>query len=53
MWICRAHKAANPDRFEVNAEARRLYPVLQGIENRYGPTQVHIQVYDGQYFHSV
>lgn len=25
-----------------------MYPPLQGIEERYGPTPVHLQVYDGE-----
>jgi hypothetical protein len=25
------------------------YPALEGIEDRYGPTPVHLQVYDGRY----
>jgi hypothetical protein len=24
-----------------------MYPALKGIEERYGPTKVHLQVYDG------
>ncbi|EIN06782.1 alpha/beta-hydrolase [Punctularia strigosozonata HHB-11173 SS5] len=44
--IYTAHKAAHPERFEIKEEARRLYPALDGIEERYGPTQVHLQVYD-------
>ncbi|KAI0365597.1 alpha/beta-hydrolase [Pilatotrama ljubarskyi] len=42
-----AHKAAHPDKYPVKPEAKRLYPVLNGIEERYGPTKVHLQVYDG------
>ncbi|KAI0332971.1 alpha/beta-hydrolase [Cubamyces sp. BRFM 1775] len=41
-----AHKAAHPDKYPVKSEARLLYPVLNGIEERYGPTKVHLQVYD-------
>ena len=44
---CSAHKAAHPDKYPVKAEARQLYPTLEGIEQRYGPTKVHLQVYDG------
>ncbi|KAI0645263.1 alpha/beta-hydrolase [Trametes meyenii] len=41
-----AHKAAHPDKYPVKPEARLLYPVLNGIEERYGPSKVHLQVYD-------
>ncbi|KLO13653.1 alpha/beta-hydrolase [Schizopora paradoxa] len=41
-----AHKAAHPDRYKVKPEAREMYPSLEGIEERYGPTKVHLQVYD-------
>ncbi|KAI0653965.1 hypothetical protein C8Q70DRAFT_926701 [Cubamyces menziesii] len=41
-----AHKAAHPDKYPVKSEAKLLYPVLNGIEERYGPTKVHLQVYD-------
>ncbi|KAH9889491.1 hypothetical protein C8Q73DRAFT_707875 [Cubamyces lactineus] len=41
-----AHKAAHPDKYPVKSEARLLYPVLNGIEERYGPAKVHLQVYD-------
>ncbi|RPD68091.1 alpha/beta-hydrolase [Lentinus tigrinus ALCF2SS1-7] len=41
-----AHKAAYPDKYPVKPEARELYPALDGIEKRYGPTKVHLQVYD-------
>ncbi|KAH8115380.1 alpha/beta-hydrolase [Phellopilus nigrolimitatus] len=44
--IYSAHKAAHPERYLVKPEARHLYPKLEGIEKRYGPTQVHLQVYD-------
>ncbi|KAI0753082.1 hypothetical protein C8Q80DRAFT_1097008 [Daedaleopsis nitida] len=43
-----AHKAAHPDKYPVKPEARLLYPILDGIEQRYGPTKVHLQVYDGK-----
>ncbi len=42
-----AHKAAHPDKYPVKPQARMLYPALNGIEQRYGPTKVHLQVYDG------
>ncbi|TCD60789.1 hypothetical protein EIP91_009518 [Steccherinum ochraceum] len=41
-----AHKAANPQKYPVTDEVRKIYPALQGIEEKYGPTQVHLQVYD-------
>ncbi|KAL5512614.1 hypothetical protein ACEPAG_3267 [Sanghuangporus baumii] len=44
--IYTAHKAAHPERYPVKPEAKKLYPKLEGIENRYGPTKVHLQVYD-------
>ncbi|KAF9529730.1 hypothetical protein CPB83DRAFT_811822 [Crepidotus variabilis] len=42
-----AHKAAYPERYPIDEQARSLYPVLKGIEDRYKPTSVHLQVYDG------
>ncbi|KAA1470415.1 alpha/beta-hydrolase [Dentipellis sp. KUC8613] len=44
--IYAAHKAAYPEKFPIGEEAKRLYPCLEGIEQRYGPTPVHLQVYD-------
>ncbi|KAL6305246.1 hypothetical protein BKA93DRAFT_825271 [Sparassis latifolia] len=44
--IYSAHKAAYPSRYHVNEEARKLYPPLKNIEQRFGPTKVHLQVYD-------
>ncbi|PCH35593.1 alpha/beta-hydrolase [Wolfiporia cocos MD-104 SS10] len=41
-----AHKAAHPDQHRVKDEAREMYPALRGIEERFGPTKVHLQVYD-------
>ncbi|TFY61715.1 hypothetical protein EVJ58_g4334 [Rhodofomes roseus] len=41
-----AHKAACPERFKIKDEVRELYPILEGIESRYGPTKVHLQVWD-------
>ncbi|EED85396.1 candidate lipase/esterase from carbohydrate esterase family CE10 [Postia placenta Mad-698-R] len=41
-----AHKAAHPDKHHVKDEARKLYPLLEGIESRFGPTKVHLQVWD-------
>lgn len=43
-----AHKAAYPDRFKVKDEARSMYPTYEGIEARYGPTKVHLQIWDGK-----
>ncbi len=45
-----AHKAANPDKYPVKQEARDMYPALEGIEKRFAPTSVHLQVYDGMPF---
>ncbi|EJD08013.1 alpha/beta-hydrolase [Fomitiporia mediterranea MF3/22] len=44
--IYAAHKAAHPERYSVKPEARKLYPKLEGIEERCEPTKVHLQVYD-------
>ncbi|KAL5532041.1 hypothetical protein ACEPAF_5605 [Sanghuangporus sanghuang] len=44
--IYTAQKAAHPERYPVKPEAKKLYPRLEGIEDRYGPTRVHLQVYD-------
>ncbi|KAJ7647735.1 hypothetical protein FB45DRAFT_1052164 [Roridomyces roridus] len=45
--IYTAHKAANPDKYPIlRDDIRKLYPPLEGIESRYGPTKVHLQVYD-------
>ncbi|KAI0079263.1 alpha/beta-hydrolase [Panus rudis PR-1116 ss-1] len=41
-----AHKAAHPDSYPVKEDARAMYPPLQDIEKRFGPTPVHLQVYD-------
>ncbi|KAK0213386.1 alpha/beta-hydrolase [Desarmillaria ectypa] len=43
-----AHKAAEPEKYSVREEVRRLYPALDEIEMRYGGTEVHLQVYDGR-----
>ncbi|WVQ79674.1 hypothetical protein IAT38_001774 [Cryptococcus sp. DSM 104549] len=42
-----AHKMANPDKYPIREDVRAMLPSLQGIEERYGPTNVHLQVYDG------
>ncbi|WVN87708.1 uncharacterized protein L203_102896 [Cryptococcus depauperatus CBS 7841] len=42
-----AHKAANPRQYPIRLDVEALLPSLNGIENRYGPTNVHLQVYDG------
>lgn len=46
-FLFRAHKAADPAKFPPRNESRALYPPLVGIEERFSPTQVHLQVYDG------
>ncbi|EEB87870.1 hypothetical protein MPER_14599, partial [Moniliophthora perniciosa FA553] len=43
--IYTAHKAAYPDKYPVKDEVRAIYPKLNGIEQRYGATPVHHQVY--------
>ncbi|WVQ99705.1 hypothetical protein IAU59_006846 [Kwoniella sp. CBS 9459] len=42
-----AHKAANPEKYPIRDDVRAMLPSLQGIEEKYGPTNVHLQVYDG------
>lgn len=42
-----AHKAANPPDHPLRPDVVALLPSLAGIESRYGPTNVHLQVYDG------
>lgn len=42
-----AHRAAHPDRYPIPPHVIKLMPHLEGINERYGPTQVHLQVYDG------
>ncbi|WVQ77836.1 hypothetical protein IAR50_007531 [Cryptococcus sp. DSM 104548] len=42
-----AHKAANPQAYPLRPDLCPLLPSLQGIESRYGPTNVHLQIYDG------
>ncbi|KAH8985534.1 Alpha/Beta hydrolase protein [Lactarius akahatsu] len=41
-----AHRAANPEKYPVSEEVKKLYPAYEGIENRTKPTMVHLQVYD-------
>ncbi|KAJ7287106.1 alpha beta-hydrolase [Mycena rebaudengoi] len=41
-----AHKAANPEKYPLKDEIRAMYPPLEGIEAKFGPTRVHLQVYD-------
>jgi hypothetical protein len=45
--ICRAHKAADPGSYPIRDEVRQQLPSLVGIEEKYGPTNVHFQIYDG------
>ncbi|KJE02943.1 esterase/lipase [Cryptococcus gattii NT-10] len=42
-----AHKAANPSDHSLRPDVVALLPSLEEIESRYGPTNVHLQVYDG------
>ncbi|KAJ7935116.1 hypothetical protein B0H13DRAFT_1949785 [Mycena leptocephala] len=44
--IYTAHKAANPEKYPLKEEIRAMYPPLDGIEKKFGPTKVHLQVYD-------
>ncbi|KAJ7668682.1 hypothetical protein DFH06DRAFT_1084836 [Mycena polygramma] len=44
--IYTAHKAANPDKYPIKDDIREMYPPLDGIEQKFGPTKVHLQVYD-------
>ncbi|KZV82439.1 alpha/beta-hydrolase [Exidia glandulosa HHB12029] len=44
--IYMAHRAAHPERYPIKDEIRQMYPKLDGIESKYGPTKVHLQVYD-------
>ncbi|KAG6850876.1 hypothetical protein H0H93_007494 [Arthromyces matolae] len=44
--IYAAHKAANPEKYPIKTDIRALYPALNGIEGRFKPTKVHLQVYD-------
>lgn len=43
----RAHKAANPEKYPVRDDVRAMMPYYEGIEARYEPSKVHLQVYDG------
>jgi hypothetical protein len=47
--IFSAHKAANPDKYPLREDVKALLPSLRGIEEKHGPTNVHLQVYDGEY----
>jgi hypothetical protein len=42
-----AHRAANPAKYPVSEEVKKLYPSYEGIEGRMKSTTVHLQVYDG------
>ncbi|CDZ97386.1 Arylacetamide deacetylase [Phaffia rhodozyma] len=41
-----AHKAADPKAYPIPPHVERMLPSLDGIQDRYGPTKVHLQVYD-------
>lgn len=47
-WLISAHKAAHPERYPVRDHVKAMLPNLKGIEDRFGPTKVHLQIYDGQ-----
>ncbi|WWD17016.1 hypothetical protein CI109_101452 [Kwoniella shandongensis] len=42
-----AHKAAHPNDYPIREDVKAMLPSLQGIEKKHGPTDVHLQVYDG------
>ncbi|BEJ16390.1 hypothetical protein CspHIS471_0509950 [Cutaneotrichosporon sp. HIS471] len=42
-----AHKAANPVGHPIREDVRAMMPSWDGIEERYPPTDAHLQVYDG------
>ncbi|KAK8864674.1 hypothetical protein IAR55_001926 [Kwoniella newhampshirensis] len=42
-----AHKAAHPEHYPIRDDVKAMLPSLQVIERRHGPTNVHLQVYDG------
>jgi hypothetical protein len=44
----RAHKAAHPERYPIPPHVIKLMPHLKDINERFEPTQVHLQVYDGR-----
>jgi hypothetical protein len=49
----RAHRAAHPERFPVSDETKGIYPAFKLAEESYKqPTPVHLQVYDGMFYHS-
>ncbi|KAG8877687.1 hypothetical protein FRB97_003178 [Tulasnella sp. 331] len=41
-----AHKAAHPETYLLKEETREFHPPIVDIEKRYGPTDVHLQIYD-------
>jgi hypothetical protein len=43
-----AHKAAHPEQYPIRDDVRVQLPSLKGIEEKCGPTNVHLQVYDGK-----
>lgn len=49
--IYTAQKAAYPEKFPIDEEAKAMYPALQDPEllKKHSPTPVHLQVYDGRY----
>ncbi len=50
---CSAHKVANPEAHRIREDVRELLPSLKGIEEKHGPTRVHLQVYDGMWGQTV
>lgn len=47
-FLLRAHKAADPSKYPIKQQTKEMYPALNGIEDRFAPTPVHLQVYDGK-----
>lgn len=47
-----AHRAACPERYPVRDETKGLYPAFKLGESYKQPTPVHLQVYDGMFYHS-
>ena len=48
----RAHRAAHPEQFPVGDETKGIYPAFKLGESYKQPTPVHLQVYDGMFYHS-
>lgn len=44
----RAHKAANPSAYPVREDVKAMMPHWADIDGKHPPTDVHLQVYDGE-----